>query len=370
MAVPLVDMKAHYAGLKERLDRALLEHVATQQFILGAAVERLEREVAEFVGAPHAVGCASGTDALLLSLRALELPAGTEVVVPAFTFFATAGAVWNAGLRPRFVDVDEATFNVTPDTVRPALDGAGALIPVHLYGQMAAMAPLLELARAREVVVIEDAAQSFGARQRHEGEWRPAGSIGDVGCYSFFPAKILGGYGDGGMIVCRDDVLAERLRKLRVHGGLRTYHHELVGTNSRLDALQAAILSVKLPEVPRWVERRRWIAARYAELLGDVAQVASPASPEINEHAFNVFTLRVADRDGLKAHLDATGIGNAVYYPLPLHLQPCFAELGYRAGELPVSERLAGDVISLPVYPELEDAQVEEVCRAVRGYYG
>ncbi|MGH7477579.1 MAG: DegT/DnrJ/EryC1/StrS family aminotransferase [Longimicrobiales bacterium] len=368
MAVPLVDLKAQYAPLRQQLDEALGEVLEAQRFILGPQVEQLEKEAAAFLGTRHAVGCASGTDALLLALKALRLEPGDEVVVPSFTFFATAGAVWNAGLRPAFADIDGRTFNVTAGTIEAALtERTRAVIVVHLYGQMATLAPIVELCRARGLTLIEDAAQAFGARQRIDFKLLHAGTIGALGAYSFFPAKILGGFGDGGMITTADDELASRLRKLRVHGGERTYHHEMVGTNSRLDTVQAAILRVKLSHVRNWIERRNLIAEEYDFRFKKLApDVVTPLRTPENDHGYGVYTLRVRDRDALKAGLDARGIGNAVYYPVPLHLQECFAELGYREGRLPESERAAREVISLPVYPELTEAQVAEVVAAVR----
>jgi dTDP-4-amino-4,6-dideoxygalactose transaminase len=374
MPVPMLDLQAQYRTIRDELDAAVRDVVESQRFILGAPVERLEAELAGRVGVPHAVGCASGTDALLLALKALDLPAGSGVAVPSFTFFATAGAVWNAGLRPVFVDVDEAEFNVTAERLEPALEaGAIAVMPVHLFGQMAAMGPILERAQARGAAVIEDAAQAIGAAQRAGGAWREAGSLGTLGCFSFFPTKNLGGYGDGGLITTGDGELADRLRKLRVHGGRQMYHHEMVGTNSRLDALQAAVLLAKLPYLDGWAEARRRNAAAYGELLEDVDAVITPMTLPDNVHVFNQYTIRVAGgpeaRDGLKRYLEARGIGSAVYYPVPLHLQECFRDLGYRAGDLPVTERLAGEVLSLPVYPELAREQVVEVAEAVRSYF-
>jgi dTDP-4-amino-4,6-dideoxygalactose transaminase len=370
----MLDLQAQYRAIRDELDAAVRDVVESQRFILGAPVERLEAELARRVGVPHAVGCASGTDALLLSMKALDLPPGSGVAVPSFTFFATAGAVWNAGLRPVFVDVDPDTFNVTAETLEPALEaGVAAVIPVHLFGQMAAMAPILERAAAQGAAVIEDAAQAIGAAQRQGGAWQEAGSLGTMGCFSFFPTKNLGGYGDGGLVTTGNEELAERLRKLRVHGGRQMYHHELVGTNSRLDALQAAVLLAKLPYLDGWAEARRRNAAAYGELLADVDAVITPVTLPDNLHVFNQYTIRVAGgqaaRDGLKRHLEARGIGSAVYYPVPLHLQDCFRGLGYHAGDLPVTERLAGEVLSLPVHPELARGQVAEVAAGVRSFF-
>ena len=371
MAVPLLDLGAQYRSIRAEIDAAIAAVVESQRFILGPAVERFEAEAAEYLGVPHAVACASGTDALLLVLKALELEPGDEVIVPAFTFFASAGAIWNAGLRPVFADIDPATFNVDPASVRSAItDRTRAIMVVHLFGQMADMPALEAIAREYGLALIEDAAQAFGARQRQDGTWRMAGTVGTAGCFSFFPTKNLGAFGDGGMVVTRDAALAERVRKLRMHGGRQMYHHEMVGTNSRLDALQAAVLSAKLPHLRRWSEGRRANAAAYDAAFADVAEVVTPPVLEVNEPIFNQYTLRVQDRDGLKAHLDRQGIGNAIYYPVALHLQPCFAALGYRAGDLVESERATREVLSLPVFAELTADQRGQVVEAVRSYYG
>lgn len=371
MPVPLLDLEAQYASIGAELDAACAEVVRSQRFILGPPVERLESGIADYLGVSHAIGCASGTDALLLPLKVLDLEPGDEVIVPAFTFFATAGAVWNAGLRPVFADIDPETFNLDVESVRAALsDRTRAIIVVHLFGQMAEMSPLLELAAEHGLYVIEDAAQAIGARQRIGGEARSAGSLGVAGALSFFPTKNLGGFGDGGMITTNDDALAERLRKIRVHGGRQMYHHEMVGTNSRLDALQAAVLSAKLPHLPAWTDRRRENAAFYDARLAALAPaVRVPVRLDINEHVYNQYTVRVERRDELKAYLDAHGVGSGIYYPVPLHLQPCFAELGYREGDLPESERAAREVLSLPIYPELTADQLEEVAGRIEEFY-
>jgi dTDP-4-amino-4,6-dideoxygalactose transaminase len=371
MRVPLLDLQAQYRTIAGEVDAAMLEVVRSQRFVLGEPVERLEGEIARRVGAAHAIGCASGTDALLLPLKALDLQPGDEVLVPAFTFFATAGAVWNAGLRPVFADIDPATFNLTAETIEAALTArTRAVVVVHLFGQMADMAPILALAEARGLHVIEDAAQSIDARQRvgGAGDWRGAGSLGAAGSLSFFPTKNLGGFGDGGMVTTSDDALAERLRKLRVHGGRQMYHHEMVGTNSRLDALQAAVLRTKLPHLEAWTDGRRANAARYDDALAEVPGIRTPAVPACNRHVYNQYTIRAEDRDGLRRQLEADGIGSGIYYPVPLHLQECFAGLGYGEGDLPESERAAAEVLSLPVYPELEAEQVSAVIEAVRSF--
>ncbi len=370
MKVPLLDLRAQYLDIREELDSAISEVVESQRFVLGPEVEGLEQEIATRLEVEHAVGCASGTDALLLPLRALELDAGAEVVVPSFTFFATAGAVWNAGLRPVFADIDPDTFNLTRETIEAALTPrTRAVVVVHLFGQMAPMAPILELAAERGLAVIEDAAQSIDARQLMGDRWRAAGSVGTAGCLSFFPTKNLGGFGDGGMVTMHDGELAERVRKLRVHGGRQMYHHEMVGTNSRLDAIQAAVLRRKLPHLERWTRARVEHARRYDEAFASMPGIRTPVVAPGNEHVYNQYTVRVRERDAVRARLEEAGIGSGVYYPVPLHLQECFAELGYGEGDLPESERAVHEVLSLPVYPEMtmeqQTAVIEELIAAV-----
>jgi dTDP-4-amino-4,6-dideoxygalactose transaminase len=370
MPVPLLDLQRQYRTIKDDVDREVMRVVESQRFILGPDVDKLEAEIAEYTGSRHAIACASGTDAILLPLKALPLAAGDEVISPAFTFFATAGAIWNAGMKPVFCDVDPDTFNVTADTVRAALTPrTKAIVVVHLYGQMADMTPLLALAREKSLYVIEDAAQSLGACQKIVGNDCHAGSLGTLGSFSFFPSKNLGAFGDGGLMTTDDDDLAERLRKLRVHGGRQMYHHEMVGTNSRLDSLQAAVLSAKLPHLNSWAEARRRNAAFYNAAFAEIDAIRTPKGLESNYHVYNQYTLKARDRDGLKQHLDAAGIGNAIYYPLPLHLQECFAVLGYKRGDLPVSEQLATEAISIPVFPELTEDEKSHVVHTIIEYY-
>ena len=365
--IPLLDLKAQYASIRDELDGAVRRVVEGQGFVMGPEVEAFEEEVAAYVGARHAVGVASGTDALLLPLRAIDAEPGSHVIVPSFTFFATAGAVWNAGLRPVFCDVDPDTFNVTAETLQAVwTDRTVAVIPVHLFGRTAPMGEIMELATARGAFVLEDAAQAIGA----SGPAGAAGAVGDAGAFSFFPTKNLGGFGDGGLVTTNDPVLAERVAKLRVHGGRQMYHHELVGTNSRLDALQAAVLRAKLPHLDRWADTRTRNADAYRTGLAEVAEVLVPASDESHRHVYNQFTIRARRRDELRRHLAERGIGSGVYYPAPLHLQECFASLGARAGDLPVTETLCGEVLSLPIFPELGEDRVARVCEAVRGFYG
>jgi len=347
----------------------MMEVVDAQTFILGAPVERLEAEVAALSRTRHAIGCASGTDALLLAMRALDIGRGDEVVTTPFTFFATAGTIHNVGATPVFVDVEPDSFNIAPAAAAAArTDRTKAVIPVDLFGQMAAVEQVA--AAMPGVPVIEDAAQSIGARRRIDGEWRMAGEAATIGTFSFFPSKNLGGYGDGGMIVTQDDAIATRLKRLRVHGGATQYFHDEVGYNSRLDALQAAVLRAKLPHLAAWSAKRRENARYYDAALADVGGVRTPVIDPDNESIFNQYTIRAERRDDLQAHLKSRGIGTSVYYPLPLHLQPCFAYLGYRQGQCPEAERAAGEVLSLPIYPELTRAQLDEVAGAVREYYG
>jgi dTDP-4-amino-4,6-dideoxygalactose transaminase len=370
MAVPLLDLQRQYQTIKHDIDAEVQRVISAQRFILGPDVEKLERAIADYVGGKYAIGCASGTDAILLSLKALQLEPGDEVIAPSFTFFATAGAIWNAGLKPVFVDVDPNTFNMTAETVRAALTSrTRAIVVVHLYGQMALMPELLALAQEQSLLLIEDAAQSLGARQRIDGEERHSGTLGTTGCFSFFPSKNLGGFGDGGLIVTDDEELASRLMKLRVHGGRQMYHHEMVGTNSRLDSLQAAVLAAKLPYLDRWAEARRRNAQAYTEALAANRAIRTPVTLGKNYHVFNQYTLRVPERDRLKQHLDAAGIGNAIYYPLPLHLQECFADLGGRRGDLPIAEQLAQEAISIPVFPELTESERARVVSTLLEFY-
>lgn len=375
MNVPLLDLRAQYASIEGELQEALQRVVRSQGFILGPEVDAFEEAMAGYLGVPHAIGVASGTDALLLPLKALDPRPGDEVILPAFTFFATAGAAWNAGFTPVFCDVDPETFNVTAETLEAVrTERTRAAIPVHLFGQMAPMAEILAWAGKHDVVLLEDAAQAIGARQAvgegEEGPGRMAGAWAPMSAFSFFPTKNLGAFGDAGLVTALDDDLAERVRKLRVHGGRQMYHHELVGTNSRLDALQAAILAAKLPHLDGWAAARRENACRYEGLLAEVPEVILPEVLPGNFHVYNQFTLRVRRRDELRDFLASRGIGSGVYYPVPLHLQECFASLGGRTGDLPVSEQLTGEVLSLPIYPELDDAALETVAGAIREFYG
>ena len=370
MNVPMLDLVAQYNSIKDDVLAAMMKVVDTQQFIMGPAVPELETAIARLSHAKHGIGCASGTDALLLPLKALNLKPDDEVITTPFTFFATAGTIHNAGGTPVFVDIQSDTFNVDPAAVKRAITPrTRAIVPVHLYGQMADMLELMQIARPLGVKVIEDAAQAIGARRKMDGEWRVAGELGWVTGYSFFPSKNLGAWGDGGMMVTSDDAAADRLRRLRLHGGAKQYHHDEVGTNSRLDTLQAAVLLAKLPHLAQWSAKRREHAAYYSTALAEVRQVKTPVVDPANEHIFHQYTLRAERRDALQAHLKKEEIGHAVYYPVPLHRQPCFAHLGYKDGSLPQAEQASREAISLPIYPELTRTQLDRVIDAIRGFY-
>ncbi|MBC8145860.1 MAG: DegT/DnrJ/EryC1/StrS family aminotransferase [bacterium] len=376
ISVPLLDLKAQYASLKGELDAAMLRVAESQRFILGPEVERFERAMCEYLEVEFALGVSSGTDALLLALMALGVGPGDSVIVPTFSFFATAGVVSRLGARPVFVDVDPSTFNLDPDSFAAHIDASTkAVVPVHLFGQSADMDPIMSIAAEHGIAVVEDAAQAIGVRYR---DGRRVGAIGKIGCFSFFPSKNLGAFGDGGLVTTNDPELFERMRIMRVHGGEPKYYHSVVGGNFRLDELQAAVLSVKLPHLDEWGRARRKNAARYGELFrengagGDDANgVVLPSSvyestgvPDV--HIYNQYTIRVRERDALREWMTENRIGTEVYYPVPLHLQECFAGAGALvAGSLPVSEELAREVLALPIYPELSDSQLMHVVCSV-----
>jgi len=369
-SVPLLDLKAQYVTIKPEIDAAIAGVLETQRFIGGPEVEALEAEVAEYSGAKFGIGVTSGTDALLVPLMALGIGPGDEVVTTTFTFFATAGCVHRLGARPVFVDIEAGGFNIDPARAVEAVSAqTKAIIPVHLFGQCAEMAPILEVAGEKGIAVIEDAAQAIGSEL---GD-RRAGSMGTVGAFSFFPSKNLGGLGDGGMITTSDEELAGRLRILRNHGAKPKYYHKVVGGNFRLDALQAAVLRVKLKHLDDWSAARQANAARYREMFaaaGLEELVALPPEPPGRRHIYNQFTVRAKRRDELKSHLAGCKVGAEIYYPLPLHLQECFRHLGYQEGDLPESERAAREVLALPVYPELTEAQQRYVVDSIKGFYG
>jgi dTDP-4-amino-4,6-dideoxygalactose transaminase len=389
MKIPILDLTRQYHAIQEEIDAAIRRVLESGRFILGPEVEAFEAEIAEYLGVKHAIGVASGTDALLLSLKALNIGPGDGVIVPSFTFFATAGVVANLGAIPIFVDIDHKTFNIDPEKLRELLTNHSspilhpspsttfsitlhsspvtvikAIIPVHLYGQPADMDEIMIIAHEHDLYVVEDAAQAIGA----EYKGQKVGTIGHLGCFSFFPTKNLGAYGDGGLVVTNDDELAERVRMLRVHGSKPKYYHHMVGTNSRLDALQAAILRAKLPHLAEWIAARMRLADRYDELLGGFDGLVLPYRAPNRTHIFHQYTIRVlaGKRDALRTFLAKRGIGTEVYYPLPLHLQPCFRYLGYKEGDLPESERACREVLSLPMFPELTNEEQDYVVNAIK----
>jgi dTDP-4-amino-4,6-dideoxygalactose transaminase len=362
--VPLLDLKPQYALIRAEILARVGALFESQQFILGEEVAAFERELAAYCSVPFAVGCASGSDALILALRALGIGRGDKVLTTPYSFFATAASIAHTGATPVFADVDGFTFNLDPDQVAE-IRGVRAIIAVHLYGGCADMDRIGEAAHG--VPVIEDAAQAIGA----EYKGRRAGSIGPIGCFSFFPSKNLGAFGDGGAVTTGNPGLAARLRSLRVHGGTTKYVHDEIGYNSRLDAVQAAVLRVKLPHLDEWTARRQSNADLYRTIFKarGTPVIAPAAVPYQTRHVYNQFVIRCERRDALREHLKSEGIGTEVYYPIPLHLQPCFADLGYRPGDLPVSERLARESLALPVHPDLASDDIERVTEAVDRFY-
>jgi dTDP-4-amino-4,6-dideoxygalactose transaminase len=369
----MVDLSRQHEPLADELMAAIRDVVKAQGFVLGAGVRAFEEAAAEYIGARHAIGVGNGTDALYLACRALDLGPGDEVVTTPFTFFATAGAIVNAGARPVFAEIDPTTFNVDPDAVTDAVtERTRAILPVHLFGQMAEMGPLLELADERGLAVIEDAAQAIGAKANVRGGWHSAGTVGTVGIFSFYPTKNLGGWGDGGLLTTNDEGLAERLRRLREHGQdrkLGEYQHGEVGVNSRLDGIQAAVLRVKLEHLSGWNEARRANAGWYDRELAGLSGITTPAAAVDRFHIYHHYTIRAERRDELREFLDERGIDTGIYYPRPLHLQTCFEGLDYGEGDLPEAERAAREALSLPVIPELTETERERVAEAIRRFY-
>jgi dTDP-4-amino-4,6-dideoxygalactose transaminase len=371
-AVPLLDVGRQYDALAEELNAALVRVCQSGRFVLGPDCQQLEQALAQYCRVKHAIACASGSDALLLALMAAEVGPGDEVLVPSYTFFATASAVARLGARPVFVDIDPATYNLDPTRLARAIGPkTKAIVPVHLYGQCVDMDAVLDVARRHDLAVIEDAAQAIGA----EYLGRRAGGIGDIGCLSFYPTKNLGAFGDGGLVTTNRDDLAEKLRLLRVHGMQPRYHHHVMGINSRLDTLQAAVLNVKLPHLDRWTARRQEHAAHYTRLFTETGLngvLGLPRAEPHRRHVWNQYVVRVGHgrRDALREHLTARQIGTEIYYPIPLHLQPCFAYLGGRPGSLPQTERAAAETLALPMYAELTLGEQETVVREIADFFG
>jgi dTDP-4-amino-4,6-dideoxygalactose transaminase len=364
--IPILDLKAQHESIKGEINAAIVEVLESTQFILGPAVQELEQKVAAYCGCKYGVGVASGTDALRLTLTALGIGPGDEVITTPFTFIATANTISHCGAKTVFVDIDPRTYNIDPAAIEVAIaERTKAIVPVHLYGQPADMGPIMELAEAHGLYVIEDAAQAIGARYKG----RRVGSIGHAGCLSFYPTKNLGAYGDGGMVVTNDAALAEKVDALRRQGGKKKYHAEVLGFNSRLDSLQAAILRVKLKYLDGWNEARRQVAQRYNELLAGCLPVTTPYESPYAYHVYHQYTIRALQRDALAAYLKERGVGTMIYYPVPLHLQELYASLGYGEGSLPASETASLEVLSLPMYPELAEEQQIAVIEIIRGFY-
>jgi dTDP-4-amino-4,6-dideoxygalactose transaminase len=365
MAVPLIDITRQYEPIRTQVDKAVKRVVDHGRFILGPEVGKFEGEMASYCGVGHALGVASGTDALLLALRACGVGPGDEVITSAFSFFASAGVISRLGGRPVFVDIDPDSYNIDPNLMEGAItERTKAIMPIHLFGQCADMDPILAIARKHGIKVVEDAAQAIGSKYRD----RMAGSLGDIGCFSFFPTKNLGCAGDGGMIVTDDDEIAEMVRILRTHGGKNDYIHEIIGYNSRLDTIQAALLSVKLPRLAGWTEARRRNAAAYDKAFVELP-LKTPAAKEWAYHIYNQYTLAIDKRDEFLAWLRERRIGHKIYYPIPFHMQRCFDDLGYSKGDLPASEKAAASVVSIPIFGEMTDDERDEVIDAVRGFF-
>jgi dTDP-4-amino-4,6-dideoxygalactose transaminase len=382
MNVPLLDLKLQYQSLKQELDQALIRVAESQYFILGPEVDKMEKALCEYLQCKYAIGVSSGTDALLIALMAIDIQPGDEVIVPTYSFFATAGVVSRMNAIPVFADIDPVTFNLDPDDIEKRITKkTRAIIPVHLYGQSCEMNRIMEVARRHNLKVIEDGAQAIGVQYK---DGKHVGTIGDIGCYSFFPSKNLGCFGDGGLVVCNDDILGEKLRILRVHGGKPKYYHKIIGGNFRLDAIQAAVINVKLPHLDNWSLQRRTNAEFYtrqfieAGLAEDTGKTQFEGKNRVllpkaiykesgakNYHIYNQYIIRVKNRDGVRKHLTDKGIGTEIYYPVPFHKQECFSSLKYKNGDFPLAEEAADDSVALPIYPELSKEQqayvVEEI---------
>ena len=386
MKVPLLDLKLQYQSLKKELDEAVLRVAESQYFILGPEVENMEKEFCEYLNCKHAIGVSSGTDALLLALMAIDIKPGDEVIVPTYSFFATAGVVSRLNATPVLTDIDPVTFNIDPEDVKKKVTSrTKAIIPVHLYGQSADLEPIMEIAKKKNIFVIEDAAQAIGTQYK---DARCVGTIGDIGCFSFFPSKNLGGYGDGGLVTTNNDELAYMLRIKRVHGGEQKYYHKVIGGNFRIDALQSAVLRVKLPHLDKWSEKRRSNADYYNKLFVKAGLAEEPGKIKFddknkvllpksvykgntgvkNYHIYNQFVIRVQKRDELKKFLTENEIGNEIYYPIPFHLQDCFKNLNHKIGDFPESEKASNTSLAIPIFPELTKEQQEFLVRKIKEF--
>jgi dTDP-4-amino-4,6-dideoxygalactose transaminase len=366
MQVPLLDLKAQYAAIKGEVMGAISEVCDSQSFALGPAVAEFEKKIAAYCNSKHAIGVSSGTDALIVSLMALGIKPGDEVITTPFTFFATAGSVVRLGAKPVFVDVESDSYNIEASGIEQKItEKTRAIVPVHLFGQVAQMEAIMEIARRHNLAVIEDAAQAIGASQ----EGIKSGNFGDCGCFSFYPAKNLGGFGDGGLVTTNRGDLAQKIRALRDHGQNPRYFYKMIGGNFRLDGIQGAVLMVKLKYLEGWNEKRRQNAAVYDSLFAD-SPVKAPKIEANNVSIYHQYTVTVPERDKLQKFLAENNIGSAIFYPKPLHLQECFSDLGYKPGDFPIAERLCNEVLSLPIYPELVPSQVEYVAKTVLKFYG
>jgi dTDP-4-amino-4,6-dideoxygalactose transaminase len=389
MNVPILDLKAQYQSMKEEIDKKVLEVVASQKYILGPEVASLEKEIAEYSGIRHGIGVSSGSDALIISLMTLGIEQEDIVITTPFTFFATVGAIARVGAKTVFCDIDSRTYNMDPNSLREALDKTRqddvlhhvkAIVPVHLFGQCADMAPILSLAKKHNISVVEDGAQAIGSEYPFPSGAKRANGIGDMGTLSFYPSKILGAFGDGGMVLTDSKERAEKLRMLRVHGAKSKYFHQMVGGNFRLDNIQAGVLRIKLKHLDSWIQQRKEKAGRYDALIEDSklsAQqwVQKPEAVYKNEgitnyHTYHQYVIRAEKRDKLQQFLKTKGVATLIYYPLSLHLQDCFADLGYREGDFPVSEKATKEVLALPIYPEMSESQQEYVVSSMKEFYG
>ena len=386
MKVPLLDLKPQYLSLKKELDKAILGVAESQHFILGPEVEKMEKEFCDYLGCKYAIGVSSGTDALLLALMAIDIQPGDEVIVPTYSFFATAGVVSRLNAIPVLTDIDPVTFNIDPEEIKKKITPkTKAIIPVHLYGQSADLEPIMKIAKEKNIFVIEDAAQAIGTEYK---DGKCVGTIGDIGCFSFFPSKNLGGYGDGGLVTTNNDELAYMLRIKRVHGGEQKYYHKVIGGNFRIDALQSAVLRVKLPHLDKWSEKRRANADSYNELFMNAGLSEGPGKTKFDEknkvllpkpvyknlpnvknyHIYNQFIIRSQKRDELKKYLTENEIGNEIYYPVPFHLQECYANLNHKVGDFPEAEKASLTCLALPVYPELTNEQQQFVVQKIKEF--
>jgi dTDP-4-amino-4,6-dideoxygalactose transaminase len=380
LKIPLLDLNRQYKSIKSEIDSSIKGVLNSQYFILGKEVEELEKKIADFCGVKYAIGVSSGTDALLLSLKALNIGKGDFVVTTPFTFFATAGAIYNVGAIPIFIDIKIDTYNINPNSLYELLNGKSfhsgrmnidvkrikAIIPVHLYGQTADMDSIMKITKSYKIAIIEDACQAIGA----EYNGKRAGSIGDLGCFSFFPTKNLGAYGDGGMITTQSKKLKEKLKKLRIHGRDKGYYHSIIGYNSRLDTLQAAILLAKIPHLDSWNNKRHELAGHYSNCLKNIQNIETPVEYKGRKHIYHQYTIRVkkGKRDNLQKFLKEKNIGTKIYYPLSLHLQKCFKYLGYKKGDMPVSEKASEEVLSLPIFPELNFGEIDYICNSIKEF--